>query len=201
MPSEQPPGYGPPSYGPPPYGPAPYGPYGGPGQPGPWARMRAAATDRDRAIEVLKGAYGDGRLSGEELEDRSARALGAQTYADLVAVVDDLPGGARAVLPYQPAPYPAQRPTSGLAIGSLICAILGLSLPAVILGHMARTRIRETGEQGDGLAIAGLVLGYLGMIAWTMLILGLVAVAHDVSQVPGQFPNGGGPPGIPGGGP
>lgn len=200
MPSEQPPGYGPPSYGPPPYGPSPYGPYGprpGPAAAGPWARMRAAATDRDRAIDVLKAAYGDGRLTGEELEDRSAQALAAQTYADLAAVVDDLPGGAQAVLPYQPAYPPVERPTNGLAIGSLVLAILGFSIPAVILGHLARSRIRETGERGDGLAVAGLVLGYLGIIIWTMLVLGMVAMGTHVGgsvPVPGQ-------PGIPGGGP
>lgn len=202
MTSGQPPGYGPPSYGPPPYGPHPYGPYGAPGAPPavPSPRMRAAAADRDRTIEVLKAAYGEGRLTDEELEDRSGRALAAQTYGDLTSVVEDLPGGTRAVLPYQPASYPAERPTNRMAIGSLVCAMLGFipgsSILAVVLGHMARARIKQTGERGDGLALAGLVLGYLGIIVWSMAILGLVAVSHDVSQLPSQFP-GPGKPGIP----
>jgi peptidyl-prolyl cis-trans isomerase B (cyclophilin B) len=95
------------------------------------------------------------------------------------------------VQPYRGGYYPPPRPTSGLAIASLVCAILSLSIPAVICGHMARTRIRETGESGDGMAIAGLVLGYLGIIGWTLLILGgLVIAAHTGNSVP-AFPQPG----------
>src|SRR6202000_1875928 len=103
-----PPSYGPPSYGGTPYGPAtpvPYGqpppyaqqpaygpyPYGQPpcGQP----NMLAAAADRERTIDVLKAAFGEGRLSKEEFDSRSARVLAARTYADLATVVNDRPAG------------------------------------------------------------------------------------------------------------
>jgi hypothetical protein len=135
--------------------------------------MLAAAADRERTIDVLKAAFGEGRLSKEEFDSRSARVLAARTYADLATVVNDLPAGpvgpAGPVMPYHPyypqvAPLP---PTNGLALGSMICGIaeiftLGLAaIPAVILGHLARSQIRQTGERGDGMAVAGLVLGYL----------------------------------------
>jgi hypothetical protein len=57
------PGYGPPPYGQPPYGQPPYGPpaYSHPGYFQP--TMRAAAADRERTIDVLKAAYGEGRLT------------------------------------------------------------------------------------------------------------------------------------------
>ena len=133
--------------------------------------MRAAAADRDRTIDVLNAAYGEGRLTKEEFDTRCARVLSAKTYADLGAVVADLPAGPfNAVAPYHPGYYPApQPPTSGVAVASLICGIaefftLGIAaVPAVILGHVARANIKRTGERGDGMAIAGLVLGYLGI--------------------------------------
>lgn len=68
-------------------------------------------------------------------------------------------------------------PTNGLAVTSLVFGILGwILLPvlapamAVIFGHLARGQIRNTGEGGGGMAVAGLVLGYVN------LALGLIAV-------------------------
>lgn len=188
------PGYGPPSYGPPPYGPpVPYthAPYAHPRTPGPpgFAQpgMRAAAADRDRTIDVLTAAYGEGRLTKEEFDTRCARVLAAKTYADLAAVVADLPAGPfSAVAPYHAGYYPApQPPTSGVAVASLICGIaefftLGIAaVPAVILGHVARTNIKRTGERGDGLAIAGLVLGYLGIACWALFLVVLLAASSQ----------------------
>ena len=42
------------------------------------ARLRAADTDRDRAIEVLAGAAAEGRLTQEEYSERSETALSAR---------------------------------------------------------------------------------------------------------------------------
>ena len=188
------PGYGPPSYGPPPYGPpVPYtpAPYAHPRVPGPpgYAQpgMRAASADRDRTIDVLTAAYGEGRLTKEEFDARCSRVLAAKTYADLGAVVADLPAGPfSAVAPYHPGYYPVpQPPTSGVAVASLICGIaefftLGIAaVPAVILGHVARANIKRTGERGDGLAIAGLVLGYLGIACWALFLVVLLAASSQ----------------------
>jgi hypothetical protein len=52
-------------------------------------------------------------------------------------------------------------PTNGMAIAALVCAVLGLGPIAAILGHVARKQIRETGEQGDGLALAGIIVGWV----------------------------------------
>lgn len=69
-------------------------------------------------------------------------------------------------------PAAASRPTSPLAVASLICGIAGVvliwaiipvlaSIAAVITGHMALGQIkRQPGIGGRGLAIAGLILGY-----------------------------------------
>ncbi|HRF84341.1 MAG: DUF4190 domain-containing protein [Xanthomonadales bacterium] len=64
------------------------------------------------------------------------------------------------------------RKTSNLAITSLVSGILGWTLlpflgaiVAVITGHMARSEIRKSNGEldGDGLAVAGLVLGWLSL--------------------------------------
>lgn len=55
--------------------------------------LRASHADRDRAVETLRIAGGDGRLTAEELEDRLETALSARTVAELAALTADLPGG------------------------------------------------------------------------------------------------------------
>jgi hypothetical protein len=54
-------------------------------------RLRASHEDRDRVVEVLRVAAGDGRLSAEELDQRVGLALTARTYGELSALVSDLP--------------------------------------------------------------------------------------------------------------
>ncbi len=65
-------------------------------------QLRASHEDRDRVVELLRVAAGDGRLTAEELDQRLEVALTARTYGDLAAVLTDLPG------------------VSGLAAGALV---------------------------------------------------------------------------------
>jgi hypothetical protein len=93
---------------------------------------------------------------------------------------------------YAPMPYPA-RPTNQLAIAALVCGCAQLffwvftGIPAVILGHIARRQIRETGENGDGMALTGLILGYVGIglsvIFAVIFILIVVAAVHDNNAI------------------
>jgi hypothetical protein len=78
------------------------------------------------------------------------------------------------VLDQQPYDGPP-RPTSGLAITALVLAIFGISIVAVIYGHIALGDIRRTGKEGRSLAVAGLVLGYSQIVFWISLI-GFVVV-------------------------
>jgi sorbitol-specific phosphotransferase system component IIBC len=63
-----------------------------------------------------------------------------------------------------------------LAFVSLACGIvwaLGIgSLLAVVLGHLALRRIRRTGRSGRVMALAGVLLGYVGIVATVLLLLG-----------------------------
>ena len=71
------------------------------------------------------------------------------------------------------------RRTSGLAIGSLVCAIFGWgpgSIAALILGYLALRQIRRDPLRigGKGMATAGIILGWLGVLVLaTFVSLGL----------------------------
>ena len=91
--------------------------------------------------------------------------------------------------PYQQpyTPYPAVPPTNGLAIAALVCGVggfvIGLSfIPAIICGHLARRQIRQTGEQGAGLALAGLILGYVGIALFIVLIAVFVVIMNKIGN-------------------
>jgi len=59
----------------------------------PARELRASHEDRDRVVELLRMAAGDGRLSAEELDQRLELALTARTYGELTALTKDLPAG------------------------------------------------------------------------------------------------------------
>ena len=145
--------------------------------------MLAAAADRERTMDVVKAAFTEGRLTKGEFDERTARVLAARTYADLNALVADLPVGPGTQV--APAPYQAGyyqplnvRRTNGFAVGSLVCGIIPLlgGVPAVLLGHYARAQIKKTGERGDGMAIAGLIFGYLWIAVWVLVIV--IGITH-----------------------
>jgi hypothetical protein len=132
------------------------------------AMIRAADADRDRVVELLNTAYGEGRLTKDEYDSRVEDALSARTYGDLDRITADLPAAP------PPAAVTPVATTNGFAIASLACGLAQFvfgpltTIPAIVFGHMARSQIRRTGEQGSGLALGGLVLG------WGAVILGII---------------------------
>ena len=80
--------------------------------------------------------------------------------------------------PMLPAPVFVIAPISGLAISSLVLGIVSVflcitAIPGVICGHLSLLRIRTSngGLGGKGLALAGLVTGYVALALW--LVIGL----------------------------
>jgi class 3 adenylate cyclase len=63
---------------------------GGPGSPGGPRGPRASHADRDRVVEALRTAAGDGKLTADELDQRLEAALTARTLADLEPLLADL---------------------------------------------------------------------------------------------------------------
>lgn len=93
----------------------------------------------------------------------------------------------------EPAPgYGQPQTNSVMAIISLVTGILGiccagwfiLSIAAVVLGYLGRKEIRESGgtKKGDGMALAGLILGAigiaLGILSWILIATGAIDVNY-----------------------
>jgi hypothetical protein len=66
-------------------------PSAAPDQVTPRTELRASHQDRDRVVEVLRVAAGDGRITSEELDQRLEVALKARTFGELAALTTDLP--------------------------------------------------------------------------------------------------------------
>ena len=104
------------------------------------------------------------------------------------------PGYSGQTAPQYAVPYGAvPGSTSGLAIASMVCGIVGiffcylaglLGVPAVICGHMALGRISQSPVPigGRGMAITGLILGYLGiLISLAFVVMAVVAISNSKS--------------------
>ena len=108
--------------------------------------------------------------------------------------------------PYQPEPpppdyyppvypygYQMPRPTEGLAIASLViscAAVLGLcaygiggflGIIGAVMGHVARRRIRINGSNGAGMALAGVIVGWV-MAAVSVTALAVLIIAVIASE-------------------
>jgi hypothetical protein len=87
---------------------------------------------------------------------------------------------------------PVAQKTNGLAIASLVLGILWLfmigSILAIVFGHISLSQIKKSnGTQGGrGMAIAGLVLGYLSIVGWILIILVTIigtSVSTEFSEI------------------
>jgi len=84
------------------------------------------------------------------------------------------------------------RPLSNLAVVSLCFGVaswvllpLLAAIVAIFTGHMARSEIRRSqGEtDGDGLALAGLILGYANLALMLVILIGIVMAVLGVFGV------------------
>lgn len=81
-------------------------------------------------------------------------------------------------------------PTNVLAVLSLVGSLLGLlmilpvvgSILGVSFGHVGRKQIREKGERGDGIALAGLVIGYVGLVLGLLVVVAFIAFVVMLDQ-------------------
>jgi Domain of unknown function (DUF4190) len=79
--------------------------------------------------------------------------------------------------------------TNGLAIASLVCSfffwLYGVgAVLAIVFGFIARSQIKrsEGNQRGGGMALAGIIIGFAGLVILVVAIIVVVAVVHHCDQ-------------------
>jgi len=136
--------------------------------------VRASDADREATVDRLRAAALEGRLDGDELEERVGDAYAARWRSELDLLTGDVT-----------APLVFTRPeqsVNGLAIASIVVAVFWLgwlgSLAAVVMGYMALGQIARSGgtQTGRAAALIGIALGYFGLTTLLAVILYSTAI-------------------------
>ena len=109
----------------------------------PRADIRVSDTERDQAVTELGEHFQAGRLTQEEFDDRSGRALQARTGRDLTALFSDLPRPAvtdpwAGPVPWAGPPAGPVPPAGRRGAGPLpaVRFVLGVAIVAIIAGNV-----------------------------------------------------------------
>ena len=77
--------------------------------------------------------------------------------------------------------YPQTTGTNGFAIASLICAFLCTPL-GLVFGFIAKSQIKQTGQQGNGLATAGIVISGVSLAIGIFAFIAILVAAGSSTQ-------------------
>ncbi|MEV4758993.1 DUF4190 domain-containing protein [Micromonospora sp. NPDC049559] len=149
-----------------------------PQQPGNWSDPNWQAPQPAPAYPDPQqtAGYPSGQPTASLPEAQPAAAYPDPTYqiSGQPAGAEAQPASAYPTSGYPASGYPAygypttpvNPPTNGMAIASLVLALVGIAScitapVGAILGHIARRQIRERGEGGDGMALAGIIIGWI----------------------------------------
>lgn len=108
----------------------------------PPGHLRVSDADRDRALAELSEHFQAGRLTSEEFDERSGRALQARTGAELTGLLTDLPRPQAAVPspgprhPHSPARLPAGPIATVAAVGAITAVLVIGAITAGLNGGL-----------------------------------------------------------------
>jgi hypothetical protein len=85
-------------------------------------------------------------------------------------------------LGYEPQPSRSSDRTNGTAVAAMVFAFVFWPV-GIILGHVARSSVRKTGEKGGGLALAALIISYV----WGGVVVAIIVIAVAASNSPTGF--------------
>jgi Domain of unknown function (DUF1707) len=140
------------------------------GMAGPLGRLRTAHADREKAVDVLKAAFVQGRLTKDEFGLRVGQVLASRTYAQLDALTADIPVGVtRAQLPAEHAHE------SGRALSFKTAIRVGAVGAVPSMASAATVLVQSGGVPAvagallvglTGLLVAGLLAALLMLLSW-----------------------------------
>jgi uncharacterized protein DUF4190/uncharacterized protein DUF1707 len=143
------------------------------------SNLRASDAEREAAAERLRIAAGEGRIDALELEERLTAAYSARYCAELARLTADV---TPPPVPVRPTFVRPSRSVNGLAVASLVAGLLWMSwfgsILAIVLGHVALGQLDRAGgrQTGRGIALAGLVIGYVELLMLAVTVLAVLAV-------------------------
>jgi Domain of unknown function (DUF1707) len=145
-------------------------------------RLRASHADREQAIEVLKDAFAQGRLTEDELDSRVGQAFASRTYAELAALTADLPADpAAAPPPRQPARAHDRAPGTHLVRNAAIGSGAGL----IFAGALFLSAVALDDHAGVALL---LLAAFIVIVVVPGVMISAVATSLQQRRSRGQLP-------------
>ena len=150
------------------------------------ARLRASAADREQAIEALKAAFVQDRITKDELDQRIGKALASRTYDDLDVLTADIPAGLTRAQPAEPARGSDDgrkliRRLSAAAAGT------GFVMTEAALAALPHYPVSALGALAAGSVIGAFAAGLLAVL--------LTLIKWVLDRTSGRQPSQGPPPG------
>jgi hypothetical protein len=161
--------------------------------PGDHGRLRACHADREQVIGTLQAAFAQGRLTPDELDARAGQAFAARTYADLAALLADIPGAIRDAGDIPPSPARApRRPLARAAVQAGMCLVI-----AAVAVWVASIAVPSgAGPYPDHpFLLPMLLLAAIGVVAAPCILGHGVVTSWKLRRSRGQLPPGPGPGG------
>jgi uncharacterized protein DUF1707 len=135
-------------------------------------RLRSSHADREQAIDVLKAAFVQGRLTKDELDLRVGQVFASRTYGDLDALTADIPGW---VISTQPSTDHAREP--GRMLSFKTAARVGAVGACPSMASAAMVMLYSSGVPAvagvllvgaTGVAVTGLLAALLMFLSWVV---------------------------------
>jgi hypothetical protein len=152
-------------------------------------QLRTSRADRERAIDVLKAAFVQGRLTKDEFDLRVGQVFASRTYADLDALTADIPD---MVISAQPSAGLAHEP--GRMLSFKTAASVGAVGAGPSMASAAVVLVQSSGVPAvagvllvglTGLFVAGLLAALLMLLSWVVR-----RSQRGAAQVPPSGPAG-----------
>ncbi|WP_179951029.1 DUF4190 domain-containing protein [Xylanimonas oleitrophica] len=142
---------------------------------------RPTPSQPDRPEPYSTGPHSTGPYSPATPPQGATDPSGSTQQAPGASPHATSPGAATPYAASQTSPYDSppggfygtlqSQGTDGVSIAALVTGVLGLGVVPVVLGIVGLNRVRNTGRQGKGLAVAGIVLGGISIVVGAFLVV------------------------------
>jgi hypothetical protein len=140
------------------------------GTAGALGQLRTSHAEREQAVDRLKAAFVQGRLTKDEFDSRVGQVFVSRTYADLDALIADIPDGVASVQPpaeYDREPGRVLRFKTAASVGAVGAVPSMASAAAVLVQSSGVPAVAGMLLVGvTGLFVAGLLAALLMLLSW-----------------------------------